>query len=499
VSREDALHAALGLGRRMRELLGESVGSIQTTSPPLDAPTSQSFEAVRHFALGRELYDQERAREALPHFLEAVRLDPEFAMAHEYAALSYGYLGEYDRRQASMERAAVLARRPESRIGQVEREKILADYNSLLERFHEAAAHLRALLSLRPGDGRVMANLGMTYGQLRQQQPAIDALEAAWRSYPHPRVRWMLADMYSASGQPERAVTLLGQYLDQPFDWIAYAKHLLIAGRPAEAAVALDEAERRSNKAGYDSWADLALAKADFLRSGGRYRDAESALRQGLDRGASAGVERLQLALASLLVDAGRVREAIPWLRRIEVGLARNRIVYGVLAARAGDLETAETVLVRLVEEADERKAPRPSARVEQLRAEIALARRQSTAAHEYAGRAVRTFTTPWTLVTLARAQQASGLIDEATATWTSILERAGDRTIDWDAPAFSQVVLGRYQVARLLEQAGRTDQAVAAYDEFLRFWERADPELAALEDARSRRARLASEPRSTR
>jgi len=492
-TRAEALHAALGQGRRMRELLGESASSVQALSAPLEPVTSKSFEAVRHFTLGKGLYDhdQELARDALPHFLQATSLDPGFAMAHVYAGLSYGYLGQFDLRRKSFETAAALARSSESRLGPTEREKILADYHTFFERFDLAAAHQRAMLSLRPGDGRILANLGLSLGALRQHRQSIEALEAAWQSYPHPRVRWMLADMYSATGQPERASALLAQYLDQPFDWIAYAKHLLIGGRRDDASGALDEAERQSNKAGYVSWPELALGKADFLRSEGRFEEAALALRAGLDRGGSSGVERLDLAMASLLIDAGRKRDAIAHLRKIKVELARNRIVYGVLAARAGDLAMADTILQQLIVDARERQSPRPEARVEQLRAEIALARHEAPAAHEHAVRAVRTFTSPWMLVTLARAQRASGRIPDAIVTWTSILERSGERAIDGDAPAYSQVVLAHFEIAQLLERAGKLDAAREHYDRFLRSWERADEGLAPLDLAREGRLRL--------
>ena len=492
-TREEALDAVLGQGRRMRQLLGESVSSIQSMSPPLEPVTSDSFEAVRHYTLGRQLYDdaQERARDAIPHFLQATTLDPDFAMAHVYAALAYGYLGQFEQRKHYLENAAALARNRDSRLGQLEREKILADYHTFYERFDVAAAHQRAMLSLRPGDGRILANLGLSYGAMREHQHSIEALEAAWQSYPHPRVRWMLADMYSATGQSNKAVALISQYLDQPLDWIAYAKHLLISGRAEDARGAIDEAERRSNKGGYESWEQLALGKADFLRSEGRYRDAAVALQAGLDRGGRSGVERVELAMGSLLVDAGRLREARSLLTRIKVELARNRSLHGVLAARAGDPVLAAAILERLVAEAKDSQAPRVEARVEQLRAEIALARQQGSVALEHAVRAARLFTSPWILATLARAQRAAGRTPDAIVTWTSILERSGERAIDGDAPANSQVVLAHYEIARLLEENGQTDAARHHYDRFIRWWERADEGLPALDDARERRSRL--------
>ncbi len=489
-SREETLEAALTMTRRLRQQLGETLGSIQATSPPLEPVTSQSFEAVRRFTLGKQLYDVERPRDALPHFLDAIALDPDLAMAYEYAALAYGYLGEYKKQRQFLETAASLATDPTSPVGQIEREKILADRDVYLERFHEAAGHWQTLLTLRPDDGRALANLGLVYGSLRRYRESIAALEGAWRAYPHPRVRWMLADMYSSDGRPMEAAQLLGRYLEHPFDWIAYAKHLLVAGLRIDAEAALKEAEQRSHQA-TDAWADLSLVQADFHRSEGRYRDAEDVLQQGLDRGGPKGGERLELAMASLLVDWGRRPEAVARLRRIDVQLARNRIVHGVLAARAGDLKAANAVLMRLDQEAEDGRAPRPEARVHQLRAEIALASGHAADAHAHAGRAARAFTTAWTLETLARSQQAAGMIPEAIATWTTILERPGERTLDWDAPAFSQLVLAHYKLARLLEGAGRADDARARYDDFLRRWDPSDPDLAALVDARARRVRL--------
>ena len=490
-TREEVMHAAYGLGRQMRVLLGETGPAIQPMSAPIAPVSSQSLDALRHFALGRALYDDEQAGEALPHFLAAAARDPDFAMAHQYASHCYASLADYDEQRAAMARAAALARRGDERLGSIEREKILADDYALDERFEDAAAHLRAALSLRPGDGRMLASLGQNYGSRRQYAPAIEAFEKALQSYPHRRVRWMLADMYSASGHPDAAAALLAPHRERPFDWIAHAKHLLIAGNRTEARLGLDEAERRTHASANDDWSDLALANADFLRSEGRYAAAVVVLQQAVDRAGRRIAERLELALTSVLLESGRSDDAIARLRRIDIGLSRNRIVHGVLAARAGDLDTATAILAQLEAESSERRAPRAEARVHQLTAEIALARRDYARAHVHAAKAVGAFPTTWTLATLARAQQAAGHLSEAIGTWTTILERPGERTIDWDAPAYAQFVLGRYHIARLLEQAGRAGDARAAYDEFLRLWDRADPDLPAVVDARARRARL--------
>jgi tetratricopeptide (TPR) repeat protein len=473
-TREETLHAAFGLGRRMRELLGESGPAIQAMGPPLAPVTTESFEARQQFALGRALYEDERFEDALPHFQAATRHDPGFAMAWLYTAHCHAGRGAQQERHAALDRAASLARDNNVQLGYIEREKILGDYDLEAERLREAGAHYRLMLSARPGDGRIRNQLGMVYGMLRDYSLAIEEFEAAGRTHPHFRARFMLADMYSANRQPDIALALLEPHLESPADWIAYAKHLAIGDRHREAADALAEGERRANAAGRESWADLALAKADYLRSKGRFDEAESALQQGLDRTAEPRlVERLELAMTSLLLERGRAGEAIRRIRRIDIQLSRNRIVHGVLAARAGDLASASAILVQLEAEAAERQAPRPESRVQQLRAEIALARSDARAAYEYATLAVKAFQTTWTLTTLARAQLAAGHTSDAIGTWKSILALPGERTFDFDAPAYSQYVLAWLELARLLEQFGRLDDARATYHEFLRLSDR--------------------------
>jgi hypothetical protein len=161
-------------------------------------------------------------------------------------------------------------------------------------------------------------------------------------------------------------------------------------------------------------------------------------------------------------------------------------------------MAAAAKVLARLEQDAKTRRAPRPEARVHQLRAEIALANRRAVEAYAHAGLAVRAFPTAWTFETLARTQKAAGRIPEAIATWTTIVERPGERTLDFDAPAFAKAVLAQYELARLLELSGRADAARQRYDEFLQQWDHADPDLPALADARARRRRLGQGAQST-
>ena len=50
--------------------------------------TSSSAEAVDHFRKGEELLDNLRTTEAAEEFAQALRLDPNFALAHVYHGLA---------------------------------------------------------------------------------------------------------------------------------------------------------------------------------------------------------------------------------------------------------------------------------------------------------------------------------------------------------------------------------------------------------------------------
>jgi hypothetical protein len=75
----------------------------------------------------------------------------------------------------------------------------------------------------------------------------------------------------------------------------------------------------------------------------------------------------------------------------------------------------------------------------------------------------------------LARIQAAAGRLDDA------------ERTLRPFFTASPGCALPHYDLARLLDQRGRRDEAAAQYAEFLRLWSRADPGLPEAAIARER------------
>jgi DNA-binding winged helix-turn-helix (wHTH) protein/tetratricopeptide (TPR) repeat protein len=113
----DALsEAAAGL----RKDLGESLISIRKFNVPLREATTPSLEALKAFNAGAELLRHgPDPSAAIPFYLHAIELDPNFAIAYAYLGRAYVNIGEQQRAIPYLEKANSLRHRVS------EREKLL--------------------------------------------------------------------------------------------------------------------------------------------------------------------------------------------------------------------------------------------------------------------------------------------------------------------------------------------------------------------------------------
>jgi tetratricopeptide (TPR) repeat protein len=169
-SREKVL-GRLGEGAaRLREKLGESLGSIETFAAPIEQATTSSLEAFKAYDLGRQRHFGGQYFEAIPLYRRAVELDPNFAIAYAALGITYGTAREYELAAQSSQRAFDLRERVSER-----------------ERFYIAARYYMDVLD----DG----------------DKAIEVLELWKQTYPRDFVpRTNLAARYCAIGQHERAL-----------------------------------------------------------------------------------------------------------------------------------------------------------------------------------------------------------------------------------------------------------------------------------------------------
>jgi tetratricopeptide (TPR) repeat protein/predicted Ser/Thr protein kinase len=98
---------ALGtLASDIRGKLGESLGSIQKHSDPLEQATTSSLDALKSYTMGREtLVKKGSSEDAVPFFQRAISLDPNFAMAYASLGTVYSNLNKEDLSKENIRKA----------------------------------------------------------------------------------------------------------------------------------------------------------------------------------------------------------------------------------------------------------------------------------------------------------------------------------------------------------------------------------------------------------
>ncbi|MFN2576980.1 MAG: protein kinase [Pyrinomonadaceae bacterium] len=88
-SKEEVLKSLGPAAARLRENLGESLGTIQEFDAPIEQVTTSKLEALRQYSLGVQAHSKADYVNAIPFYQRAIEIDPNFAIAH--ARLAYCY------------------------------------------------------------------------------------------------------------------------------------------------------------------------------------------------------------------------------------------------------------------------------------------------------------------------------------------------------------------------------------------------------------------------
>jgi tetratricopeptide (TPR) repeat protein len=160
------------LSGKIREKIGESFTSLRSDAP-LEAVTTTSLEALELYSEAIEAVDHRGDSEAAIRLLEeALDIDPEFASAWRKLGIE---LGNARRERARATEAVTRAYELKDRL--TPRERYLAEaayYRSV--QFDEARAMTayERMLDLDPNDDWALNNLGILYGDLGDQERALE-------------------------------------------------------------------------------------------------------------------------------------------------------------------------------------------------------------------------------------------------------------------------------------------------------------------------------------
>ena len=81
--KEDVLKTLGEAITKLRPKLGESLSTVQKFDVPLREATTPSLEALKEFSLAIKAENSQESSAGVPHYLRAIELDPNFALAHD--------------------------------------------------------------------------------------------------------------------------------------------------------------------------------------------------------------------------------------------------------------------------------------------------------------------------------------------------------------------------------------------------------------------------------
>jgi serine/threonine protein kinase/tetratricopeptide (TPR) repeat protein len=498
--KEDVLNALGEIASRFRSRVGESLTTVQKYNTPLAEATTSSLEALKAYSAGWQVTWSKGSGAAIPFFKRAIDLDPKFASAYAALGLMYGDGGEsglaaentrkaYELREraSDAEKFFILAYYDGRATGNLEkaeqtcglwvhtypRERLphsfLAGFIYLASgRYEKSIGEAQRVMEIDPDSIFPYTVLAGDYIALERMDDAENAIAMGTaRKLDSPQftaLRYDIAFLRGDAGGMEREVSVAksgpggeARIVNHEAFAVAYTGHLQQARQLSRSAV--DAAQQAGHR-----------ERAGMFEAG-------AALREAFLGNAAAARER---AKAALLLSNDR---------EVEYGA-------GLALAIAGDTSQSSTLAADLEKRFPEDTSVRFSY-LPALRAMIALNQGQASKALEllqpaapyelgshrssFAG----LFGNLYPSYVRGEAYLAANRGVEAVAEFRRIREHRGIVVSD---PIGA---LASVQLARAYLMAGDPTHAKFAYDDFLKLWKDADPEIPILKQVRAQYAKV--------
>jgi serine/threonine protein kinase/tetratricopeptide (TPR) repeat protein len=177
-SKDRVLDALGNAAAKLRGELGESLATVTQFDVPLPQATTSSLEALRAYSLAYQAHREQGPTAALPHYLRAIQLDPNFAMAYLNTGISYFAMVENERASEYFTKAFQLREHASER----EKLEIAAMYYyAVTGELNNAAQAFQKLVEIYPREVAYYSYLGLVYAREGQYEKAV---ETERRVYP---------------------------------------------------------------------------------------------------------------------------------------------------------------------------------------------------------------------------------------------------------------------------------------------------------------------------
>jgi eukaryotic-like serine/threonine-protein kinase len=193
--KEQVLKALSQAAGDMREKLGESIATAEKFDTPLDQVTTTSLDALQAFSRGRvSMMGKGDFTAAIPQLEQAIRLDPNFALAYAALATCYYDLGESSKAADYAKKAYELR----DHVSERERLAIESQYHLFatgdLEKARQA---LELWAETYPRDLVAQVDLDANYGTLGQSNKSLEGLKRAVQMDPGSALA--MTDLFASS------------------------------------------------------------------------------------------------------------------------------------------------------------------------------------------------------------------------------------------------------------------------------------------------------------
>ena len=234
-----------------------------------------------------------KTQEAMEHYEQALRIEPNFAVAHCNLGIALAQAGRIPEAIEHLQQALRI------KSGYAEAHYNLGVVLARLGRLPETVAHFEQALRIKPDYAEVHCNLGLVLVQLGKTQDAMKHYEQALRLKPDfAEAHYNLGNALTRSGRVPEAIGHYEQALrikpDYPeaqnsLAWLMATRAPPEGGDPARAVTLAERACELTNNRVAGCLDTLAVAYAAV----GRFNDATAAAQKAIGLARSAGQTRM--------------------------------------------------------------------------------------------------------------------------------------------------------------------------------------------------------------
>jgi serine/threonine protein kinase/Flp pilus assembly protein TadD len=491
----DKEHVLDALGKAtaaIRGKLGEDLGSIKKLDTPFGQATTTSLEAFRAYALGDKAHEKALdIPEAEGHYLRAVELDPNFAMAHARLGVVYMNSGQVQKGHTYFAKAYALSQHVS------EHERLYIDSHYYLEvtgnipkvietlqeaiqtypsqlynyininvaftslgQYDKGLPYAQKAVELQPEDSIAAENLLTDYIALNRMAEARTELERARRMGLDVSTDDLITQLaaYFLLGEPNEIQRIMKQVAGRPDEFTATQALFSIQQFSGEFKKAEATIQRAFEQAGRakapDVQADALLIDAQNRGIAGLCEGNEAVIRRSLELDKSKQTQQYALLAAAV---CGNAKLVLPMAQEMSKKFSEDTLIQSVY------IPLAKAFLAL--------QAGRPQEAID-----------AAEPAKPYDANFPASYLQGLAYLQLRDASQAQ-------TAFQSAMQFPGSSLLNWGVPTYH--ALAQLGVARAYVMSGDKVNAKKAYDAFFATWKNADVDLPMLAAAKKEYAAL--------